>query len=79
MCDAGQEGDGPTVLLDLGGLLLHVHRVAAGGVYTLLIDIGALFIDRTVTLSVEAIHILFSQGSSSLKQIQVHTFYSNSI
>lgn len=31
VCDAGQEGHGPTVLLHLGGLLLHVHLVAAGG------------------------------------------------
>lgn len=28
VCDAGQEGYWPTVLLHLSGLLLHMHRVA---------------------------------------------------
>lgn len=30
VCDTCQMGYGPTVLLHLSGLLLHMHRVAAG-------------------------------------------------
>lgn len=30
VCDTGQEGYWPTVLLQLSGLLLHMHRVAGG-------------------------------------------------
>ena len=30
VCDAGQEGHWPTVLLQLSGLLLHMHLVAGG-------------------------------------------------